>query len=78
MLFDKEISDKVAMGADNIERAFFARQWNGPDTAMLDKDGNAMYDKDGNQKMFRQGRYYSSYRGSDSGTFGGEHLGRET
>ena len=55
--FDKEISGKVAMGADNLERAFFARQWTGPDRKYLDAAGN--------EQTLTSGRYYSTYKDSD-------------
>ncbi len=75
-LFDKEISGKVANGADFLERAFFARRWDGPDQNVyaLDAEGGYVLDAAGNRQVIqtlRTGHYYSTYRGTD-GKYG-EH-----
>ena len=61
-IFDKDIGGKVAMGADNLERAFFARQFHGEDTKVRDRDG-----RDTGQ-VLKDGNWYSTYRNSD-GTY---------
>ena len=58
--FDEIIAGKVAAGSDHLERAFFAKQWNGA-------DGHIVRDEDGNDtgQRLRKGAYYSTYRDSD-------------
>jgi hypothetical protein len=61
-IFDEQISDKVGHGADFLERAFFARQWNGQDKTLS------------NGQTLKSGRYYSTYMGSN-GMYGESSAG---
>jgi hypothetical protein len=55
--FDKYISQKTSNGNDNIERAFFAKQW--------DKDDQTFTAPNGEKQTLQKGRYYSTYRRAD-------------
>jgi hypothetical protein len=59
--FDKYIGQKTSNGDDNLERAFFAKQWTDDDRTFTDPDTKET-------QTLKKGRYYSTYRGTD-GTY---------
>lgn len=55
--FEKVVMGKVGSAGDNLERAFFAKQWMEADRSYTDSNGKT--------QVLQRGQYYSTYRDED-------------